>query len=120
MPDLDQCPSHTRTPWGTSAHRLRPSLRHVAMGLLLFAFLGVIVLVLVFVIGHSTFWASHEDRNREDATAVGGIAFVMNQHEKRELEVRHACAEQLKGCKAEGRSVRVVFLALEEELLTMV
>lgn len=105
MPDPDQCASHTRTPWGTSAHRLRPSLRHVAMGLLLFAFVAVVVVVLVFVIGHSTIWASREDPNLNSVQAAGGIAFVMNQHNSRDLGLEFACAEQLKGCKAEGSMV---------------
>lgn len=101
MPSADQCPSHTRTPWGTSPHRCRPSLRHLAIGLLLFAFVSVIVLVLVFVIGHSTFWADNEDHKLKGAEQAGGIAFVMNGHgvEKRD---EGGCQQALTRCKAEG------------------
>lgn len=80
MPDRDQCPSHTRSPWGTSSHRCRPSLRHLDMGLLLCSFLAVVVLVLVFTIGQSTFKSNHGDDELKDAPAAGGIAFIMNQH----------------------------------------
>lgn len=87
------------------------------MGLLLFAFIAVVVLVLVFVIGHSTFWADHEDEKLDDATAAGGIAFVMDRNHRRELgDGRLACEELVKGCVAEGRSVSGLRFTTESKL----
>ena len=51
MIDKNQCPAHTRQPWGESEHRYDFRLRYAIMGILTFVVLGVVVVGVVFLVG---------------------------------------------------------------------
>jgi hypothetical protein len=61
MVTKSQCPAHTRTPWGKSAHEYDPRIRYLAMGLLLFLVLAVFVCSVFFVVSSANEMKVDED-----------------------------------------------------------
>lgn len=50
MVDKSQCQTHTRTPWGKSAHLYDRRIRYLFMGILFVTFLAAVVVSVLVVV----------------------------------------------------------------------